>query len=121
MIKLENITSYKIASELSDNIWSFVLKWPILAQKTIGEQLIRSIDSVAANIAEAEGRFFKKDKMKFLYQARGSLYESAHWVEKSKSRNLLTKSEYSEIIENLRLLPKQINFLIANISKNLTK
>lgn len=121
MIKAENITAYKISSELSDKIWSIVSNWSILAKKTIGEQLIRSTDSISANIIEAEGRYFKKDKIKFHYQARGSLFESAHWVEKAKQRNLITEKEYTELMIEFRKLPKEINYLISSISKNLKK
>lgn len=121
MIKAENITAYKISSELSDKIWSIVIAWSILAQKTIGEQLIRSTDSVAANIIEAEGRYFKKDKIKFYYQARGSVYEAAHWIEKAKQRNLITEKQYNTLISEFRKLPREINYLISNIAKNLKR
>jgi four helix bundle protein len=35
-----------------------------MAKKTIGEQLVRSMDSVAGNIVEAEGRHFKTEILK---------------------------------------------------------
>ena len=79
------------------------------------------MDSIAANIAEAEGRYFKKDKMRFLYQARGSLIETIHWVNKADERKLLTEIQYRKIMEKLKLLPKEVNYLIANISRNLKK
>jgi four helix bundle protein len=121
MIQAEKITAYQISSSLSDKVWLIVIKWQILAQKTIGEQLIRSTDSIAANIIEAEGRYFKKDKIKFYYQARGSVYESAHWVEKAFIRMLILKSDYEEIMTELRKLPREINYLISNTSKNLKR
>lgn len=121
MIRLEDITSYKLASEISDYVWNMVDRWPILAKKTIGDQLIRSTDSIAANIAEAEGRYFKKDKMRFLYQARGSLFESYHWIERSNKRKLINDTQYEHITKVLKQLPKEINFLISNISKNLQR
>jgi four helix bundle protein len=121
MIKAEKITAYKISSELSDEVWSLVVTWSILAQKTIGEQLIRSTDSVAANIIEGEGRYFKKDKIKFFYQARGSLYEAAHWVEKARKRVLISEKDYIKLMSEFRKLPKEINYLISNIAKNLKK
>jgi four helix bundle protein len=119
VIKLEKITAYKIASDLSDEIWNIVSNWSLIAKKTVGEQLIKSTDSIAANIAEAEGRHFKKDKMRFLYQARGSLYETGHWLDKAMKRKLINKIQFTRLMKELRLLPKEVNFLIANISKNL--
>ena len=62
MLKLDEIQAYRTASNLDKMVWRIVEKWPVLAQKTIGDQWIRSTDSITANIAEGEGRFFKKDK-----------------------------------------------------------
>ncbi len=121
MLKLNQIRSYKTASELDNKVWKQVKKWDILGKKTIGEQWIRSTDSISANIAEGEGRFFKKDKMKFFYQARGSLFESAHWAQKAMERNLISSNSYGEIMLLIRKLPKEINSLISGTSKNLKR
>lgn len=59
------LTSYKKSFELADKIWKYAIKWSYLVQKTVGEQMIRASDSIAANIAEGEGRYFKKDKIRF--------------------------------------------------------
>jgi len=48
----ENLEIYKLAEELADKVWEIVIKWDRLAQDTVGKQLIRSSDSVGANIAE---------------------------------------------------------------------
>jgi len=42
----------------------------------MGDQFIRSIDSITANIAEGFGRFHFLDRRKFYYNARGSLLEA---------------------------------------------
>jgi len=51
-------------------------------------QLVRAADSIAANIAEATGRWHEADKRRLLVIARGSLYETEHWVERAKARDL---------------------------------
>lgn len=40
------------------------------------DQVRRAVASIGANIAEAFGRYHYKDKLVFLYNARGSLYET---------------------------------------------
>ena len=117
--KLENIRAYKVASELSDYLWEIVIKWDNLNKYTIGSQFINSMDSVAANIAEGFGRFHKKDKIKFFYNSRGSVFESAHWCKKAHRRKLLNEKEFNHIIAELRKLPKEINGLINITDKNL--
>ncbi|OGH82381.1 MAG: hypothetical protein A2373_03035 [Candidatus Magasanikbacteria bacterium RIFOXYB1_FULL_40_15] len=111
-LALEDLTAYKIAFDLSDYVWSVVEKWDWFARKTIGSQFVTAVDSNAANIAEGFGRFHKKDKIKFYYYARGSVYESSFWCKKAFSRNLVSDQEFNYIINELRKLPKEINILI---------
>lgn len=117
--QLKDIEAYTISKDLSNEVWDDVAKWDILAKKTLGEQLIRSMDSVSANIAEGFGRFHKKDKVKFYYNARASLFESAHWINLAFERNLISTSSHSKWLGTMRRLPKQINILIKITSENL--
>ena len=121
MLKLIEIQAYKTASDLDKIVWKIVENWTVMVKRTIGDQWVRSTDSISANIAEGEGRFFKKDKMKVFYQARGSLFESAHWTEKARERGLITEIEYLEIMSLLRKLPKEINSMILGASRNLKR
>ncbi|MBI5621229.1 four helix bundle protein [Candidatus Gottesmanbacteria bacterium] len=119
-LKLEDISAYKIASELSDYVWEIVIKWEWFAKKTLGSQWTDAIDSIAANIAEGFGRFHKKDKQKFYYNARGSVYESAHWTKKALKRDLISQEEFNQIMDQLRQLPREINSLIKYTENKLT-
>ena len=84
-LKLEDLNSYTISSNLSDYIWKLVVEWKWFEKRTLGAQLTDATDSIAANIAEGFGRYHKKDKIKFYYNARASAYESAHWIKKHQS------------------------------------
>lgn len=119
MFKLEEIAAYKIATELSDYIWEIVIKWDYFAKNTIGMQFVNATDSVPANFAEGFGRFHKKDKIRFFYNARASVYEAAHWSKKAYKRKLLTEEQFNHIIGELRKLPKEINYQIKSASINL--
>ena len=118
--KLEDLSSYKISADLSNIIYRLVKEWTFLDQKTVGLQWIRSTDSIAANIAEGFGRFHKKDKIKFFYNARASVYESAHWAKVTKERELLSEEDYKIIMKLIQKLPKELNFLIKFTNINLT-
>ncbi len=119
-LKLEDLSSYKISSELSDYIWKIIIDWKWFEKRTLGSQLTEAIDSVAANIAEGFGRFHKKDKIKFYYNARASAFESAHWIKKTFTRNLIALNDFEHIIKELRKLPKEINQLIKYTEEKLT-
>jgi hypothetical protein len=50
-LRLSDIECYRVSFTLSNLVWEAVGKWPALAQRTVGEQLIRATDSISANIA----------------------------------------------------------------------
>lgn len=120
-LKLNNIDAYVTAFQLSNYVWSIVVKWNRFEQNTIGSQFVRAIDSASANIAEGFGRYGKKDKIVFYRYSFGSVKESFDWNEKAKIRGLLSKAEYDKIFSNLELLPKQINQLIKYTNLKLLK
>jgi four helix bundle protein len=67
---------YRLAEELSDLTWDAYDTWGAKAQQTIGCQIIRPADSIAANIAEGYGRYTPADRRKFYLYARGSFEET---------------------------------------------
>jgi four helix bundle protein len=93
-IKLEDLEVYKLARELSRIAWEIYKKLTWQEKKVIGDQFVTATDSVGANIAEGYGRFHYLDRIKFFYNARGSLIESIHWIDIMKERNQATKDQY---------------------------
>jgi four helix bundle protein len=83
--------------------------------------MVRAVDSISANIAEAFGRFGKKDKIKFYRYSYGSMLESLDWNEKAKNRNLLTNEEYKSIFDQLQKLPISIYSLIKFTNEKLVE
>ncbi len=121
-LKLSDIECYRIAFYLSNYVWDLVIKWDAFAKSTLGNQFVRALDSISANIAEGFGRYNKKDKIKFYRYGQGSLLESLDWNQKAKVRNLLTETEYDFIfneLQKLQKLPKSINSLILFTNQKL--
>ena len=118
-LKLNDIEAFRISFHLSNYVWDSVLKWNNFSQRTVGEQFVKAIDSISANIAEGFGRYGKKDKIKFYRYSQGSLSESLNWNEKSKVRKLLSIEEYRYIFGELQKLPKSINALIQYTNQKL--
>lgn len=103
----ENLQVYQLSEELADLTWLVVQRWGYLEKDTIGNQLVRSADSVGANIAEGSGRGSKKDNMRFAKIARGFLFEVKHWLRRAYKRSLLSETEISKFQKILdALIPK---------------
>jgi len=85
---LSDLESYQMAESLAQVVWEIVERWKSFERQTIGSQLVRAADSVGANIAESHGRFYYGEKLQFLYYARGSLYETRHWLRLAWRRSL---------------------------------
>ena len=111
-IDFTELSSYKLSYELSNLVWDIVLSWDYFARDTVGKQLVRSCDSISANIAEGYGRYTKKDKIHFYRYSSASLNETKSWLSKSSHRNLISKDVYNNLLEIVNKLPKEINTLI---------
>ena len=96
----ERLRVYQLSERLADQVWAVALGWSNLARDTVGKQVIRSADSIGANIAEGCGRGRYLDNQRFVRMARGSLNETQHWLRRAYKRNLLTKSQ----VDKLRLI-----------------
>jgi four helix bundle protein len=117
---LKDISAYRLAYPLSNEVWDIVQKWDYFAQKTVGRQFVESVDSISANIAEGFSRYYAKDKIRFYYFSRGSVGEALDWIEKAKDRRLLSEEQYRNIRLRLSELPKELNNLINFTRNNLT-
>ncbi len=111
----ENLEVYKISEEISDLVWEIVYKWEYLAKDTVGKQLVRSADSVGANIAEGTGRGSFQDNKRFVRIARGSLYETRHWLRRAHKRGLLSTEDTNQLKPMLEELAPRLNAYLRSI------
>src|SRR5437588_6331139 len=93
----ENLKVYQLAEKLADEIWEIVIKWDQLPKYTVGQQIVKSADGVGSCIAEGSGRGTAQDNRRFIGIARGSLYETKHWLRRAFNRKLLTASQVDSL------------------------
>jgi four helix bundle protein len=106
---------YQLSERLSDQIWNIVVGWNNLSRDTVGKQVIRSADSIGANIAEGCGRGRYLDNKRFVRMARGSLNETQHWLRRAFKRNLLTKSQIEKLKPIVNELGPSLNAYLKSI------
>jgi four helix bundle protein len=116
-MKLEELQVYQLALEMAEKIWEIVIKWNYFEKDTVGKQLIRAVDSVAANLSEGFGRFYYKENKQFCYYSRGSLYETITWLTKAKNRNLLSNDDFENYSNDIIIIGKKLNSYINSIGK----
>ena len=111
----QELRVYKLSERLADEIWKAVNTWEPFAKNTIGQQIVRSADSVGANIAEGVGRGSYLDNKRFVKIARGSLYETQHWLRRAYTRNLLTVEQVNIFTAIINDLAPQLNSYLQSI------
>ncbi len=65
-MNLEELEVYQLSMELGKNIWDIAAEWNYFEKDKIAKQLVKSADSIAANISEGFGRFFIKRTSNFV-------------------------------------------------------
>ena len=116
-VRFEELKVLQAAEKVADEVWKIVVAWEMFAKDTVGKQLVRSMDSVGANIAEAYGRYHYGEKLQFLYYARGSLYETKYWLNRGHSRGLIYSNQFQELADTLSNLVHQLN-TFAKVTKS---
>jgi four helix bundle protein len=117
----QKLDVYKLAEKLADEIWNIVIKWDALAKDTVGKQIIRSADSIGANIAEGDGRGSYQDHRRFIKIARGSLYETKHWLRRAYTRQLLTTTQVEIVKPIIDELSPRLNAYLKSIGNTSEK
>lgn len=116
-ISLDKLEVYKLARKLGKIAWRIYKKLDWRTKKIMGDQFIESSDSVAANIAEGYGRYHYLDKVKFYYNARGSLLESRNWFDLLKERKFLEEKNIEDYLGCYKELRPALNALINSTFK----
>jgi four helix bundle protein len=116
-VGFQDLKVYQLAERLADEVWEIVDKWGVFARDTCGKQPVRSADSIGANIAEGTGRYGFEDIKRFVRYARGSLYETQHWLRRAVRRKLLTPAQIDSLKEIVRALAPMLNAYLSSIGK----
>lgn len=115
-LNFDNLPVYQLAERLADEIWNIVGSWDQFAQDTIGKQIVRSVDSIGANIAEGTSRNNIQDHQYFVRMAIGSLNETRHWLRRAYTRHLLTTEQVNKLKPILDELAPRLNAYLKSIN-----
>ena len=115
---LEDLEVYQLAESFGDEIWFLVSEWDYFVKDTVGKQIVKSADSISANIAEGYGRYHFKENKNFCYFSRGSIIETKGWLKKSRNRKLISEEQFTLLFEKLQTIHLKLNAYIKFIGNS---
>lgn len=83
----------------------------------LADQLNRAALSIAANIAESNGRFTKPDRKNFFGIARGSVQECVPLLELAGRQSLLKSERHEQLKTDLEEIARMLSGLINGLDK----
>jgi len=115
----EKLKVYQKAIDFADEVGALTEHWP-RGYGFLRDQLSRAAMSIAANLAEGNGRFTKADRRNFFTIARGSVQECVPLLELARRRNLLDDPRHSELKDDLEEIARMLSGLIRGLDKRAT-
>jgi four helix bundle protein len=113
----ENLNVYQESIKLSEKCYEIIKKFPNEEQYGLISQFTRCSSSIALNIAEGYGRFYKRNKNQFYHYAKASVYECIPILTIALKRNYINEKEYNEIYNKCFNISMMIAGLIKSVNK----
>lgn len=117
MKSVEELKVYSLSMEFGEKVWDIVEKWNYFVKDTVGKQLVKAADSIAANLSEGFGRYHYLENKNFSYYSRGSLYETKTWITKAHNRKLINDSNFLLLSNDIDCIGKMLNNYIKSIGQ----
>ena len=113
----EKLQVYQKAINFADDVCTLTRSFP-RGYFFLADQLNRAALSVAANIAEGNGRFTKPDRRNFFGIARGSAQECVPLLELASRQSLLPMEQHQVLKSQLEELCRMLSGLIGSLEKH---
>jgi len=112
----ENLHVYQKAVTFADAVCTITRELP-RGYFFLADQLNRASLSIAANIAEGNGRFTKGERRNFFGIARGSLHECVPLLELAARQGVLKSDRHTELNADLEEVARMLAGLINGLDK----
>jgi len=107
-----DLNVWKRAHELELKLYRYTTKFPRTEMFGMIDQLRRASISISANIAEGMGRGTYADRIRFYYNARGSMYEVDSLLMTVKDLKYLSIIEYNDLLQLVEDVGRLLNGFI---------
>jgi four helix bundle protein len=107
-----DLKCWQKALDLALSVYRITRTFPREEMFGLTSQLRRAAVSVVSNIAEGKGRFSEKDLLRFLANARGSLFEVEAQIALAERLSYIKQSDAAKLLAQASETGKLINGLI---------
>lgn len=114
-LNFEDLRIWQEAHRLMLDIYTRTSLFPKTETYSLTDQIRRSALSVSANIAEAHGRHHYLDKVRFLYNARGSIEETRSHLIAARDLHYINNNIFDKINNDYFCLIRGLNAFIIKI------
>jgi four helix bundle protein len=111
----EKLDVWQMAVDLAEAVLSFLEELPPGKHVRLIGQMEAAATSPAQNIAEGEGRQYKKEFIQFLHIAKGSVFEVVTLNVIFRRRKLFSEEQTSEIRNRCEAIDRKLNGLINSL------
>jgi four helix bundle protein len=112
----DDLEIYQLSLNFSAAIYEVSSAFPDSERFGLTNQIRRAATSIAQNIAEGRGRGSDKDFARFLWQARGSLFEVVSALQIAQKLKFINESQFITILPNAKQLGAKITALINTLN-----
>jgi four helix bundle protein len=115
-IKIRSFTDLKVWQEghnLVIMIYENTKRFPKKETYSLIDQMRRAAVSITSNIAEGFGRQGYKDKLRFYYQAQGSLIELKNQLLVAKDVDYLKNEDFNKLADQINTTHKLLQGFIS--------
>ena len=111
----EKLDVWNMAVDLAEYVLELLEKLPQNKHVRLISQMESAAVSVSQNIAEGEGRQYKKEFIQFLHVAQGSVYEVVTLNEIFRRRKLFSEEESNEVRNRCERIDRKLNGLVNSL------
>jgi four helix bundle protein len=115
LFPFEKLDVWHMAVDLAETVLSLLEDLPQNKHLRLIGQMESAVVSISQNIAEGEGRQYKKEFIQFLYIAKGSVFEVVTLNEIFRRKKLFSDEQAKEIRNRCEQIDRKLNGLINSL------
>jgi len=115
LFPFEKLDVWQMSVDLAERVLNLLEQLPQNRRQRLISQMEAAATSPAQNIAEGEGRQYKKEFIQFLYIAQGSIYEVVTLNEIFRRVKLFSDTEAVEVRSRCVAIDRKLNGLINSL------